>query len=431
MIYKYSILLLLANTISGISIDGIYNKFNPAQLLFQKSDNKYSEHQNLFKSKEIYHQCPIDIPISCSNETYVEDSCCFEYPGGVLLQTQFWDYYPAVGPDDLFTLHGLWPDNCDGSFDQFCDPSSEISSVTKILEEFKEDELLTKMKRIWKNYNGNDENLWVHEYNKHGTCMTTINPKCYNPSTFKKNQNVVDFYKKTVELFEQLPTYQWLALNGIVPSETQTYTKKQIEDTLSAHFGQPVYIKCNRYRAFQEVWYFYHLKGSIVNGDYYPIPAMMNSQCPEEGIKFLPKGFKPGPSPPNPNPTHTRPGLPKPTGTGLRGFIKPEGYSGCLISNGKWYSSGTCATYTLYKAEFGGYNLKTSKGYCSIGKEGFLICGPSIKPMQFSYDKEKKLVYFGGKLSWSATEQPTRFKQVPVYPGYDNNLKFKLHLEIH
>jgi ribonuclease T2 len=46
--------------------------------------------------------------LSCHNTTIVENLCCFNAPGGQLLQTQFWDTQPATGPDDSWTLHGLW-----------------------------------------------------------------------------------------------------------------------------------------------------------------------------------------------------------------------------------------------------------------------------------------------------------------------------------
>lgn len=367
-------------------------------------------------------QCPIDLPYSCTNSSAVGDSCCFEHPGGILLQTQFWDYYPPVGPEDMFTLHGLWPDRCDGQYDQFCDPSMEIRSAREILESHGETELLAKMSEVWKNFNGNDESLWIHEFNKHGTCLSTLKKTCY-VGDYKPQQNVVDFYKKSVELFEELPTYKWLAENGIVPSNEQTYTKQQIEDTLSARFGQPVFIKCNRFQALQEVWYFHHLRGSVIGGDYLPIPALLESQCPEEGIKFIPKkGFTP------PKPTNTHPGGPVPTGKIVRGHLQPEGFPGCLISNGHWYTSGTCATFTLMKAEFGGYNIKSSKGFCKIGNEGYLLCGRSVPPMQFAYDKEKQIVTFGGKNRWSAEKIPGRFDQVPISPGYDGPIQFHLKL---
>lgn len=52
--------------------------------------------------------CPADTPLSCQNTTVVEDTCCFNAPGGQLLLTQFWDTNPATGPDNSWTIHGLW-----------------------------------------------------------------------------------------------------------------------------------------------------------------------------------------------------------------------------------------------------------------------------------------------------------------------------------
>jgi ribonuclease T2 len=46
--------------------------------------------------------------LSCHNTTVVQDLCCFNAPGGQLLQTQFWDTHPVTGPVDSWTLHGLW-----------------------------------------------------------------------------------------------------------------------------------------------------------------------------------------------------------------------------------------------------------------------------------------------------------------------------------
>jgi hypothetical protein len=46
--------------------------------------------------------------LSCHNTTTVDNLCCFNSPGGSLLQTQFWDTDPASGPSDSWTIHGLW-----------------------------------------------------------------------------------------------------------------------------------------------------------------------------------------------------------------------------------------------------------------------------------------------------------------------------------
>lgn len=54
--------------------------------------------------------CPADSPVSCSSSSSKSSSgsCCLESPGGLLLQTQFWDTDPVTGPTDSWTIHGLW-----------------------------------------------------------------------------------------------------------------------------------------------------------------------------------------------------------------------------------------------------------------------------------------------------------------------------------
>lgn len=46
--------------------------------------------------------------LSCRNTTAVADTCCFNAPGGQLLLTQFWDTNPPTGPNNSWTIHGLW-----------------------------------------------------------------------------------------------------------------------------------------------------------------------------------------------------------------------------------------------------------------------------------------------------------------------------------
>ena len=46
--------------------------------------------------------------LSCQSTAPVQDTCCFNSPGGQLLQTQFWDSNPPTGPVDSWTIHGLW-----------------------------------------------------------------------------------------------------------------------------------------------------------------------------------------------------------------------------------------------------------------------------------------------------------------------------------
>ena len=142
---------------------------------------------------------------SCQNTTAVQDTCCFNAPGGQLLQTQFWDTAPATGPSNHWTIHGLWPDHCDGTFDANCDAARAYTNITQILQAAGQTSLLSYMNTYWKDVNGNDESFWEHEWGKHGTCISTLNPKCY--TSYTPQEEVVAFFQKTVDLFKTLDSY--------------------------------------------------------------------------------------------------------------------------------------------------------------------------------------------------------------------------------
>lgn len=143
--------------------------------------------------------------ISCQNTTAVQDTCCFNAPGGQLLQTQFWDAVPATGPVDHWTVHGLWPDRCDGTYDANCDAARAYTNITQILQAAGQTALLDYMNTYWKDGSGNDESFWEHEWGKHGTCISTLEPKCY--TSYTPQQEVVAYFQKTVDLFKTLDSY--------------------------------------------------------------------------------------------------------------------------------------------------------------------------------------------------------------------------------
>jgi hypothetical protein len=75
-----------------------------------------------------------------------------------------------------------------------------------------------------------------HEWASHGTCYSTLKPKCL-PSGSPQGTEAVLFFKRVVELFKQLPTYDWLAQQGITPSETRTHTLDEVLDALKQASG--------------------------------------------------------------------------------------------------------------------------------------------------------------------------------------------------
>ena len=225
--------------------------------------------------------------LSCHNTSVVEDLCCFNAPGGALLQTQFWDTNPATGPEDSWTLHGLWPDNCDGTYEANCDDSRAYSNITDILKAYGETELLDYMNTYWTSIDGSPETFWEHEWGKHGTCISSLDPPCY--SSYEPTQEVPDFFRRTVDLFKSLPSYKWLGEAGITPDSSKTYSASDIQAALSKnHGGKEVYLGC-RSGELNEIWYFYNTRGAVQTGTFEPADSLTDSTCPESGIKYLPK----------------------------------------------------------------------------------------------------------------------------------------------
>ena len=62
------------------------------------------------------------------------------------------------------------------------------------------------MSTYWKDYKGDDETFWQHEWSKHGTCISTLEPHCY--TDHKATEEVVDYFQKAVDLFKELPSYE-------------------------------------------------------------------------------------------------------------------------------------------------------------------------------------------------------------------------------
>jgi ribonuclease T2 len=351
--------------------------------------------------------CPKTPSLSCpSSPPDSLNTCCVNHPSGHFLQTQFWDTSPPVGPNDSWTIHGLWPDLCSGGFDQFCDNTRSHEDIAGVIRRaFDEDqdasqpaeELLAFMQKYWLAMDGNDQRLWSHEWNKHGTCISTLEPDCYpapedplfSSSHRHHHVDVLDYFIHTTSLFRTLDTYTILADADIIPSHTQRYTLRDLEDAVSSsRHGHPVTFRCNRRGELDEIWYHFSVMGSLrhstpphrrttgraaagqnefaspflnatsVAKHFIPAPPDgILSNCPRKGIKYLPKNSRPSP-PHAPTQTRTRTHpAPSPTNTGPpfsgKGHLEVHVLDtttttekrGCLITHGEWYVSGTCATF--------------------------------------------------------------------------------------
>lgn len=370
--------------------------------------------------------CPIDSPWSCSVPG--GDSCCYEGQNGLFLQTQFWDYDPATGPSDLWTLHGLWSDRCQGGYNQFCNTEWSIRDARRELEELGMHELIEKMDTVWKNMGRPDDQLWTHEFNKHGTCMSTVSPKCYPEDS--GNQNVGDFFNSAVTLFESLPTYEWLKMDGIVPDNHRTYSVAEFSSSLARYTnGRTVFLGCDRHNNINQVWYFYKLKGSVANGQFEMVDSISTSTC-TDGFRYLPKqedddvpGFPDYPGGHKPGKGKTRQNLYVQKSKSKK--KKKLGKQGCIISDGSWYRGGTCATFQVVPDDKG-VHLTSSKGDCGING-GVFQCNNKVDWSSFEVDDDGFLSY-EGEDNWSAKDTPRKQHRMPVTIGDNENEEIYLRL---
>ncbi|KAF2432951.1 ribonuclease T2 [Tothia fuscella] len=391
--------------------------------------------------------CP-NTGLSCPSSVDVVDTCCVNSPGGQFAQTQFWNSDASagppgyLGPNNSFTIHGLWPDHCNGQYDSVCDCSRSgdcssrnykchnsacnraYSSITNILQNFGKDELLEYMATHWKGIEGN-EHLWQHEWSKHGTCVSTLETKCYN--NYTEAQEVVDYFEKTVELYKSLPTHDWLlaADPPITPSTTQTYTLSSIKDALKTPRGVSAIIGCQD-NQLREVWYHFTVRGSVQTGQFVASePDFSGSggpreSCPDEGIRWLPKDDDSRPSRPTTS-------VPVPTGTSTpkgkgKLVVRLNGGNvlGCLIGNGKWYNTipgSSCASF-ISSIEDNAITLRSRKGPCGIGHSAF-SCGPKVPSTKFQL-VDGKLVADGGNETWYAAHKPSGTAQETIFTSKHN-----------
>lgn len=300
------------------------------------------------------------------------------------------------------------PDNCDGSYEATCDKSRQYSNISAILQAGAP-ETLAYMKTYWKDYKGQDESFWSHEFGKHGTCISTLDPPCY--TDYKPTQEAVDFFNKAVSLFQALPSYEWLAAAGIKPSTSQTYTLAAVQAALKAKHGQDVVINCKG-GELNELWYHYNVQGSVQDGKFSAAaPVGSGSTCPKTGIKYLPKsggGGGGGSSPTTSKPSIAKPTTPAgPAPTGAPGALSGKGRfsvsaGGFLVGSGAWYKGGgTPATFTATPGNGATFTLSSSKGKCGVQNDA-LTCGSGVsEAAAFGYDGTG-LTYNGASTFYAA-----------------------------
>lgn len=107
----------------------------------------------------------------------------------------------------------------------------------------------------------------------------------------EKDEEVLDYLNTTLSLFFSLPTDSWLLQSSIYPSLSRTYTLDQFQAVAVAQHGGTAIWNCVN-ATLTEVWWGFESVGRFQEGIFVGVDALGQSNCPEEGIKWLPKNRK-------------------------------------------------------------------------------------------------------------------------------------------
>lgn len=169
--------------------------------------------------------------IACTDPN--SDPCLVPKYGKIVLATQWLKGYCSHNKCNLndienkISLHGMWYDDCDKGFPSNCDKNREYENIESILEEKEEYGILTFMRSNWVSFKGDNNKLWVHEFSKHGTCATTLNPSCFND--YKKYDDVVNYFNISMNTFLKEDVLSDLNNVNIVPTNNDVYSIEQIK----------------------------------------------------------------------------------------------------------------------------------------------------------------------------------------------------------
>jgi len=102
--------------------------------------------------------------------------------------------------------------------------------------------------------------FWVHEWGKHGTCMSTLSPECFsgNPQ-YRKGMEVNEYFKAALKLRKEYEPYRALSKAGIVASLDRSrggFTVKDVVAAIRKEYGVDVQVKCQANMVYEIVMYF-------------------------------------------------------------------------------------------------------------------------------------------------------------------------------
>ncbi|KAG6123068.1 hypothetical protein E4U14_000020 [Claviceps sp. LM454 group G7] len=234
------------------------------------------------------HCASINPVLSCScsaTPRKAGDTCCTETYGGLLVATQLWSTFTGresegqVYAKNSWSIHGLWPDFCNGSYTQYCDLSRQYDP--------KPSPNTTNSKPGGvpvPPYTGEPIDAW---FAPHGKLSLLFSMNKHWPPNSSPHDDLFTFFETVLRWHRTLPTFQWLLDAGIHPSNTTSYTYAAIQAaltrTLDGQRRPPAFIGCGGPRfnetlrgrgsldsgrtELNEIWYYFHVRGRPQRGE--------------------------------------------------------------------------------------------------------------------------------------------------------------------
>ncbi|KAI8548806.1 hypothetical protein RHMOL_Rhmol07G0303300 [Rhododendron molle] len=175
-----------------------------------------------------------------------------QWPGSYC-DTQQSCCYPTTGkPNSDFGIHGLWPNNDDGSYPSNCDPNNPF-------DQSEVSDLISSLQTSWPTLacpSGNGVSFWSHEWDKHGTCSESM--------------------------FDQHGYFQ----TGINP-DGGSYSLSSIQGAINDSIGSLPWIECNADASGNSLLFQVYICVDTSGSNIIQCPIMPNSgKCGSSTVEF-------------------------------------------------------------------------------------------------------------------------------------------------
>ncbi|EGG20320.1 ribonuclease T2 [Cavenderia fasciculata] len=125
-----------------------------------------------------------------------------------------------------FTIHGLWPNNNNGTYPSFCKGASYSSSAIQ--------DILVELDQDWPSlFALNNNDFWDHEWTKHGTCSVV------GPIT-----DQYDYFAASIKTLYNHNITLALEESNIYPSDTQPVNIQSFSDAIQHSFNAKPLVQC-------------------------------------------------------------------------------------------------------------------------------------------------------------------------------------------